>query len=97
MTDLILNGLATWRLVKLMHSDQITADAREKIIGWTLERGYTRTRTLIQCPHCLAPYCATLLLCLQTISPKGSKPIVKILALSGMVSLCYEMLESRTG
>lgn len=87
MIDLILGGLATWRLTRLLHSDEITAHARHNLIGWTLDNDHPQVRYLVTCAHCLGIWSA-----LAVLLMRRSK-LRDLLAIAGVSSLLYDLLE----
>lgn len=91
MTDLVLDALASWRLVRLIQKDEITAPARTAIVGWTLDNDHPQLRYLLQCPHCLSPHCVILLLCLRRIAPGPTRILTRVFAASALVSMYYEI------
>lgn len=89
--DFVLDALATFRLVRLIHSDEITADLRTTAIGWTLRNGHTRARTLLTCVHCLGVWCAGAVLILRRV--RGGHHARDLLALAGAASLAFDLLD----
>lgn len=89
MTDLLLDSLATWRLVRLLYRDDITEPPRQALIEWTLEHDRRKLRTLIQCPHCLGIWCAGLVLALRRVP--GGRIVRDLLAVAGAQSILWEL------
>lgn len=88
MTELLLDSLATWRAVRLLHRDDITEDLRNAAIAWTLH-GHPKLRTLIGCVHCLGIWCAAFVLVLRYV-PHG-KVLRDLLAVAGLQSVLWEL------
>lgn len=95
--DLALDGLCAWRIARLVTEDEITKKPRTAAIDWTLRNKHPQLRYLITCPHCVSPYCVILLLCLRTVAPRASRPLIHVLAISGFVSLSVEIVASLGG
>lgn len=90
MQDLILDGIACYRLTRLIHSDAIFDEHRAALTGWLLERGYRKTRYLLQCPYCLGIWSAAIVLALR-----GSR-LRDLLAVAGVSAVLYDLLEPST-
>lgn len=89
MTDLLIDALASWRLVRLLQRDEITREPRMALTGWLLKNGWTKTRYLIQCPHCLGIWTTAFVLGLRRVL--GGHALRNLLAVAGMVSVFSEL------
>lgn len=94
MTDLFLDALAAWRIVRLAQRDELTASARNDLIGWTLDNDHPQLRYLIQCPHCLGVWASGFVLALRVV-PHGRK-LRNLLAVAGLVSIWAELEPAAT-
>lgn len=92
--DFLLDALASWRLVRLLQRDEITREPRMALTGWLLKNGWTKTRFLIQCPHCLGMWAAAFVLGLRRV-PAGHV-LRDLLAVAGLVSVFTELEPSLT-
>ena len=90
MTDLLLNGLACWRLSRLITKDEITAHARTSLIEWTLDNDHPQIRYLATCNHCLSVWAAFAVLMMRRSKLRD------LLAVAAVSSIVYELLEPST-
>lgn len=89
MNDLLLEAFASWRLVRLIQKDEITAPARTAIIGWTLDNDHPQLRYLLQCPHCIGVWTSAFVLLLRRVP--GGHVLRDLLAVAGLVSIYSEL------
>lgn len=94
MTELLLDALASWRIVRLLQKDEITAHARHNLIGWTLDKKHPQIRYLISCPHCLSVWSSAFVLLLRR-APFGHV-LRDLLAVAGLVSVWAEVEDKAT-
>lgn len=85
-TDLVLAGLSTYRLTRLVTTDAITAPVRDAV--WrthppeTSKLGY-----LLTCDWCTSIYAASALEISRTIAPRTTRAVETVLALSAVAGL----------
>lgn len=91
MLELVADSLATWRLVRLLHSDLIAAEIRASVIGWSLKNGHPYLRSLIQCRNCLGVWAAAIVLGLRAV--KYGDRVRDLLAVAGASSLLFDLLD----
>lgn len=89
-SELALDGLAAWRLARLVTEDEITRKARTAAIDWTLKNQHPQLRYLVTCPHCVGVYAAAVVLALGRI-PVGRR-VRDLLAVAGVVSAAATLL-----
>lgn len=89
MTELLLDSLAAWRLVRLAQRDEITRVARNRITGWTIRRDHPQIRYLLSCVHCLGIHGAAFVLVVKHLP--GGRGLRNLLAVAGAVSLWGEV------
>lgn len=94
MTELLLDALASWRIVRLLQKDEITEDPRNAFIEWTLKNRHRKLRYLIQCPHCLGVWSTAFVLLLRR-APYGHV-LRDLLAVAGLVSVWAEVEDKAT-
>lgn len=91
MTELVLDALAAWRVARLVTQDEITADLRERFIGWTLDGQHRRLRYLAQCSHCVGVWAALAMILLRGAGRPG-RAVRDVLAVAGGASLLVDVL-----
>lgn len=94
MTELLLDALASWRIVRLIQKDEITEEPRRMFIGWTLKAGHRKLRYLIQCPHCLGIWSTAFVLLLRRVP--GGHVLRDLLAVAGLMSVWAEIEPAAT-
>lgn len=93
ITTAVLFLLASYRLTRLVTTDDITAPLRDKI--WSRFPPDTRTGYLITCDWCSSIYTASLLVFLYMIVPVPATVLFLVLAGSaaaGIISTCLDRL-----
>lgn len=93
LTTLLLFLLASYRLTRLVTTDDVTAALRDRI--WSRFPPDTRTGYLITCDWCSSVYMASLLVFLYMIVPVPAMLLMLVLAGSaaaGIISTCLERL-----
>jgi hypothetical protein len=58
VTDLALDGLASYRLARLLTMDDLTKPPRDRIWKFAQERGMHRLAEFVTCPHCVGVWVA---------------------------------------
>jgi Protein of unknown function (DUF1360) len=80
----MVDALATYRLVRLLQVDSITESVRNRLMK---RHGATKQGQLIDCPWCLSPYVAALVLAARAISPRLWDIAARVLAFSAMTGI----------
>lgn len=91
---LFIDGLATFRLVKLVRHDRITEPVREAVRARWGPPEKSRISYLIDCPWCLSFYFAVALTVLGRRWPRPVGLIARSLALSALTGLAAEHVDS---
>lgn len=85
MTELLLDALASWRVVRLVQKDEITRVARNRITGWTIRRDHPQVRYLLSCGYCLSIWSSAAVLVAKRLP--GGRKVRNLLAVAGAVSV----------
>lgn len=85
MIDWVTDALATYRLVRLVTEDQVTANWRRRI-G---KRGPTADY-FVHCSWCTSVYLAAGVVAARRFVPKAWSPVAQVLALSAVSGLLAE-------
>jgi len=86
MRDLIVSGLATYRLTRLVTTDEISAPIREMV--WKSHPPHSsKLGYAITCNWCTSMYAASALQISRIIAPKTTTAVETILALSAVAGL----------
>jgi|AntAceMinimDraft_1070359.scaffolds.fasta_scaffold02023_12 hypothetical protein len=86
MQSLITSALATYRLTRLITTDEITAPIRDRI--WETHPPETsRLGYLITCDWCSSVYAASALQLSRMIAPRTTTAVEMVLALSAAAAL----------
>jgi hypothetical protein len=92
MRDLAISALATYRLTRLITTDEITAPIRDRI--WKTHPPETsRVGYAITCNWCSSVYAASALQISRIIAPKTTTAVETILALSAVAGLVAARLD----
>lgn len=86
MRDVLVGGLASYRISRLLTTDEISEPIRRKI--W---KKYPPETSLVgyafTCDWCISMYSAAALLALRGIAPEVSKKVETVLALSAIAGI----------
>lgn len=97
-TSLISLGvatLATYRLTRLVVSDEITAPLREKVIDRFGHPEDSKVSYLVTCPHCVSVYAALGISAARMMGPSRSvDALVEALAMSAITGMLAEREDS---
>jgi len=92
MRDLAISALATYRLTRLITTDEITSPIRDRI--WkTHPPESSRIGYAITCNWCSSVYAASALQISRIIAPKTTTAVETILALSAVAGLVAARLD----
>lgn len=94
MTALATDGLATFRLVKLIRDDRITTRLRETIAERYGTPEESKIAYLADCPWCMSIYFGVGLTLLRRKWPRTTSLVSRGLALSAMTGLTAENLDN---
>lgn len=84
VADLVIDALATWRIVRFIQRDSLIEEPREELIN---RYGHLKISELLTCPWCLSPHAAMLVLLGRRFAPKTTAMIVRALAYSAVTGV----------
>lgn len=93
MSELMVDGLATYRLVKLVRDDRITEPVRESVIERQGPPEESKISYLLNCPWCLSIYFGVALTLGRRRFPATTGAIARSLALSAMTGIATTRLD----
>jgi hypothetical protein len=86
--DLVLDGLATYRLARLLTMDDLTKPARDRVWKWAADREMHRLAEFVTCPHCVGVWVAAGVVSLSALrGVPGWRHVRTFLAVAGAESL----------
>jgi Protein of unknown function (DUF1360) len=88
--SLLVDGLATYRLQKLVRDDKITEDLRNAVFHKFGEPHEHKLSYLVTCPWCLSLYAGLGLSFSRMIAPKATNAVARALALSAIAGIMAE-------
>ena len=93
LTLLLVDGLASYRLVKLVRDDRITEPARDAVQDRTGPPEKSKIAYLMTCPWCLSIYFGAGLTVGRLRWPKVTNAVARTLALSALTGLAAQYLD----
>jgi hypothetical protein len=90
---LLVDALATYRLVKLVRDDRITEPAREAVEARHGGPEQSKVTYLLNCPWCLSIYAGAALTLARRRWPVATALVARPLALSALTGLATTHLE----
>lgn len=96
LINLVVSALATYRLTKLIVSDEITRDLREKVFEKFGNPDQNKVAYLASCPHCVSVYAGAAVSLARMIGPDSRIVAagIEALALSAVTGIMAEREES---
>lgn len=94
---LLVDALATYRLVKLVRDDRITERARVTAIERFGPPERSKMTYLLHCPWCLSIYLGAALTLCRRRWPRATTLVARTLALSATTGLTTQHLERTPG
>lgn len=91
---LLIDALATYRLVKLVRDDKITEPLRDAVEARQGPPDRSKVTYLLNCPWCLSIYFGTALTLGRRRWPAPTQLLARSLALSALTGLATQHLES---
>lgn len=91
---LSISALATYRLTKLVVSDEITASLRERVFDKFGGPDTSKVAYLVSCPHCVSVYAGLAVSFARMIAPRPSELVLEGLALSAVTGIMAEREDS---
>jgi Protein of unknown function (DUF1360) len=83
---LVLDGLATYRLARLLTMDDLTKGPRDWLWKRAQQRGHHKVAELVTCPHCVGVWAAAGVVLVGPTIP-GWHRVRAFLAVAGLASL----------
>ena len=93
LTRLLVDGLASYRLMKLVRDDRITQPAREAVQKRSGPPEQSKISYLMTCPWCLSVYFGAALTLGRRRWPTATHAVARTLALSALTGLASQHLE----
>ena len=90
---LLVDGLATYRLVKLVRDDRITEPVRDAVESSQGPPERSKVTYLVNCPWCLSIYFGAALSLGRRRWPTATTLLARTLALSAMTGLATKYLD----
>lgn len=81
MADLLVDGLAAFRLARLVTTDGIAQRPRSAVKRWAVRGEHRKVLELLDCPWCVGFWCA---LAVQLL-PRRARGVLAAAAVSGIV------------
>lgn len=93
LVEFFVDGLATYRLVKLVRDDRITEPMREAVQSRQGPPERSKISYLLHCPWCLSIYFGAALTIGRRRWPRSASLVARSLALSGLAGLATQHLD----
>lgn len=93
LADLVVDGLASYRLMKLVRDDRITASARDAVEERTGPPDRSMLAYLMNCPWCLSIYFGAALTAGRGRWPRATNAVARTFALSALTGLADRHLD----
>jgi hypothetical protein len=94
LLTLAVSTLATYRLTKLVVSDEITAPLRERVFQRFGEPDQNKVSYAVTCPHCTSVYAGLVVALAHMIAPRLAEPVLNALAYSAVTGIMAEREDS---
>lgn len=94
LISLAVGTLATYRLTKLVVSDEITSDLREKVFEKFGPPEENKVSYLVTCPHCVSIYAGAAVAFSRMMAPRVAEPVLELLAYSALTGIMAEREDS---
>lgn len=92
LAGLLVDGLASYRLMKLVRDDRITEPARDAVQEWTGPPEESKVSYLMACPWCLSIYFGAALTFGRVRWPRATDLVSRTFALSALTGLADQHL-----
>lgn len=93
LPDLVVDGLACFRLVKLVRDDMITEPVRRAVIAQQGPPDRSKVSYLLHCPWCLSVYFGAALSLGRRRWPRATDVAARTFALSALTGLATQHLD----
>ncbi|MDP9823984.1 DUF1360 domain-containing protein [Nocardioides massiliensis] len=94
LADLVVDALATYRLVKLIRDDKITEPARDAVVDKHGPPAKSKVSYLVHCPWCLSFYFGAALTLGRRFAPGPTNGVSRTFALSALAGIGTQLLDS---
>ncbi len=95
LAALVVDGLASYRLVKLVRDDRITEAPRNAVFERQGPPDQSKVSYLINCPWCLSIYFGVALAVGRRRWPRATEAVAHTLAVSALTGLVTQRLDVR--
>ena len=93
LAGLLIDGLATYRLVKLVRHDRITEPVREAVVEKNGPPEKSKVSYLLDCPWCLSFYFGGALTLARLRWPRATETVARTFALSALTGIATGYLD----
>ncbi|WP_188111097.1 DUF1360 domain-containing protein [Nocardioides antri] len=93
LAGLVVDGLASYRLAKLVRDDRITEPAREAVQKRTGPPEESSLAYLMTCPWCLSIYFGAALTAGRLLWPRATNAVARTFAVSALTGLTTQHLD----
>lgn len=93
LASLLVDSLATYRLVKLVRHDRITEPVREAVVETHGPPERSKVSYLLDCPWCLSFYFGAALTLGRHRWPRSSEAAARVFAVSAITGLASNALD----
>lgn len=93
LNNLVVDGLACYRLVKLIRDDLVAEPLRRAVIERQGPPEKSKASYLLTCPWCLSVYFGAALTLARRGWPNGAEVVSRTLALSALAGLATQYLD----
>ena len=93
LENLLIDTLASYRLVKLMRDDRVTEPVRESVIERHGPPDESKASYLLHCPWCLSFYFGAALTLGRHVAPRTTSAIARTFAVSALTGIASEYLD----
>jgi len=89
-TRLAVDALATYRITRLVTTDDLFAKPRDELVDALVRTGHPKLAELVECPYCVSVWAA---LGVVFVAPRLPwwKPLRFALALAGLVAVLHDV------
>ena len=91
-TDLVLDGLASYRLARLLAQDDLLKTPRDRLWNWCKDNHHPKLAEFVTCPHCIGVWTSFAVVLVAPVLP-GWRRMRRALAAAGLVSLITALVE----
>ncbi len=93
LIGLLIDSLATYRLVKLVRDDRITEPVREAVVENHGPPEQSQISYLVNCPWCLSFYFGAALTLGRLRFPRATEGVARVFAVSALTGLATGVLD----